>query len=96
VHRAAVHLQHRELLRAGSCEGRQLLGVTGEGVARWQVLSRQVSATSQELLGALDPADLAAAVRVLQTVTSKAPAIRARWQQARARPGAVGRSGPIN
>jgi len=81
VHQAARHLEARDLLRAGSRNGRQVLGVTDEGTARWQTLSRQVSATSQELLGTLDPADLAAAVRVLQAVTSKAPAILARWQR---------------
>lgn len=81
VRRAAGHLEARELLRAGSRNGRAVIGVTDEGAARWHAVSRQVNATSQELLGTLDPADLAAAVRVLQAVTSKAPAILARWQR---------------
>jgi hypothetical protein len=81
VHQAAGRLQAGELLQAGGRDGRQVLGVTEEGAARWRVLSGQVSTTSHELLGALDPADLAAAVRVLQTVTSKAPAILARWRR---------------
>lgn len=79
---AAEHLEARELLQAGSRDGRDVLGVTGEGAARRHALSRQVGSASQEVLGTLDPADLAAATRVLQAVTSKAPAILARWQQA--------------
>jgi hypothetical protein len=79
--RAAGRLEARELLRAGSRDGRQVLGVTDEGAARRETLGRQVSATSDELLGTLDPADLAAAARVLRAVTSKAPAILARWQR---------------
>lgn len=81
VHRAAGHLEARELLQAGSRSGREVLGITDEGAARWHALSRQANATSQELTGTLDPADLAAAVRVLQAVASKAPAILARWQR---------------
>jgi hypothetical protein len=81
VYRAAQRLEARELLQAASRDGRQVLSITDEGTARWHALGHQVSATSQELLGTLDPADLAAAVRVLQAVTSKTPAILARWQQ---------------
>jgi hypothetical protein len=81
VHHAAGHLEARELLQAGSRDGREVLGITGEGAARRHALSRQVGATSQELMGTLDPADVAAAVRVLQAVASKAPAILARWQR---------------
>jgi hypothetical protein len=84
--RAVESLAASELLRAGSLDGRQVLGITDEGTARREALGRQASATSQELLGTLDPADLAAAVRVLQAVTSKAPAILARWQPAAAAP----------
>jgi DNA-binding MarR family transcriptional regulator len=81
VHRAAGHLEAKELLQAGNHNGREVLGITDAGAARWHTLSRQVNATSQELVGTLDPADLAAALRVLQAVTSKAPAILARWQR---------------
>jgi hypothetical protein len=81
VRQAAGHLEATELLQPGSRNGREALGITDEGAACWRTLSRQVSATSQELLGAVDPADLAAAVRVLQAVTSEAPAILARWQR---------------
>jgi DNA-binding MarR family transcriptional regulator len=81
AHRAVERLEAGELLQAGSRDGRQVLSVTDEGTARWRTLGNRVSATSQELLGTIDPADFAAAVRVLQTVTSKAPAILARWQR---------------
>lgn len=84
VQQAAEQLEAKELLRAGSRDGREVLGITDEGSARWHTLSRQVNATSQEILGTLEPADLAAAVRVLQAVTSKAPAILASWRRASA------------
>lgn len=81
VHQAAEHLEARGLLQASSRNGREVLGITDEGAARRHALSRQVHAISQELLDTLDPANLAAAVRVLQAVTSKAPAILAHWQR---------------
>jgi DNA-binding MarR family transcriptional regulator len=80
VHEAARHLEAKKLLQADNSHGREVLSATEAGAARWDALTSQINATSEELLSALDPADLAASLRVLQAVTSKAPAILARWQ----------------
>jgi DNA-binding MarR family transcriptional regulator len=67
--------------KTNTLECAEVLAITEEGKARWQALRRQVEATSQELLSPLGHAGLAAAVRVLQAVTSQAPGILARWQK---------------